>query len=155
MKLQIFEYKCEPFGHEFHAPRLPFNSYGEFILRDEAGVSMAYLNAMEDSTYKEVEAILKGQPGVDRMTPNKRAELLRRVYGPVACDVSTDGRVLKIGQHPKCPECSSSTMRSWQEVQPAEFVELDIPSVTHALWQSLTEGQKVARISQWMFDQHA
>lgn len=155
MRLQIFEYRCEPSGHVFRAPELPSTAYGEFLLRDDDGESLVYLNAITDPTYKEVGVLLEQRPEVIQMAPNKRAELLRRLYGPVACDVSANGRILKIGQHPKCPVCSSSAMRSWQEVQPAEFVELDISSVTHALWQSLTEDQKVARISQWMLDQHA
>jgi hypothetical protein len=149
MRLQIFEFKCEPSGHEFRAPELPLGAYGEFLLRAEEGTALAYLNALADPTYKEVGALLEKKPGMDRATPNRRAEILRHIYGAVACDPDSGGRPFKIGQRPTCPVCSSSTMRSWQEVYPAEYIDLDVPPVTHRLWQSLSEEQKATRIHQW------
>jgi len=38
-------------------------------------------------------------------------------------------------------------MKSWQEVQPVEFVDLDIPAATHLLWSKLTEDQKADRVN--------
>jgi hypothetical protein len=150
MKLQIFEYRCAPFGHEFHAPELPTGTYGEFLLRDEAGAFMAHLDALADPTYKEVDALLAGLPGIIQVKASKRAEILRQIYGLVACDPTPDGKPFQIGLHPRCPTCSSHAMRSWQEVQPAQFADYAVPSVTHSLWLSLTEEQKITRVNRYV-----
>lgn len=113
---------------------------------------MAYLNAIYDPTYRELDSLLQQQPGVKPMTPNKRAELLRAMYGAVACDAAVNGRVFNIGWRPKCPACSSTVMHFWKEVEPEEFVDLDVTAVSHVLWQSLSEEQKIARLSDWMTD---
>ena len=147
MRLQIFEYQCEPSGHVFRAPELPADSYGEFLLRNETGTAMAYVNAIADPTYKEVDLLLQRHPSLDGAPPNRRADILRRIYGTVACDPDAEGRPFCIGQHPQCPVCSSPKMKSWQEVQPVEFVDLDVPAATHLLWSTLTEDQKAGRVN--------
>jgi hypothetical protein len=38
-------------------------------------------------------------------------------------------------------------MKSWQEVRPVEFVDLDIPTTTHLMWIGLNEDQKVDRVN--------
>ncbi|WEN14803.1 hypothetical protein PY254_16460 [Rhodanobacter sp. AS-Z3] len=150
MKLQIFVYQCEPYGHAFQAPELPLHGYGEFLLRTGSAATMSYLDALADPTYKEVDALLARRSGMREMKATKRAEILRNIYGQVACDPDGDGTPFRIGQHPRCPVCSSSVMRAWQEAVPTQFVELDIPAVTHALWTSLSDDQKVSRINQFL-----
>jgi hypothetical protein len=145
MKLQKFTYQCE-LGHEFYALEVPAGAYGEFLLRDQAGVHMAYLNALDDPTYKEVDNILAKQPTLTQVVPVKRANILRRIYGAAACDPPPDGGDFQIGRHPQCPVCHSAVMRSWKESEPIEFIDADIPSVTHAVWQSLSAEQRIARV---------
>ena len=150
MKLQMFTYTCEPLGHVFHAPELPFTSYGEFLLRDETGTTTAYLNGLFDPTYLEVGALLKGLPQTERLTASQRADVLQRLYGEVACNPDANGNPFIIGQHPKCPVCSSATMRSWDEAVPMEVVEVAVPPVSHLKWQSLTEKQKIESVELWL-----
>jgi hypothetical protein len=147
MRLQIFEYQCEPSGHSFRAPALPVNAYGEFLLRDEDGMSTVYLNAIGDPTYKEVSLLLRRSPHLTDISPNRRADILKRIYGSVACDPDSKGKPFRIGQCPRCPVCSSTNMKSWQEVRPVEFVDLDIPTTTHLMWIGLNEDQKVDRVN--------
>ena len=147
MRLQIFEYQCEPSGHVFRAPELPADAYGEFLLRSETGAEMVCVNAIADPTYKEVDMLLQRYPSLTSVSAIKRADILRRIYGAVACDPDSEGRPFHIGQHPQCPVCSSPNMKSWQEVQPVEFVDLDIPAATHLLWAALTEDQKADRVN--------
>jgi hypothetical protein len=146
MRLQIFEYHCEPAGHVFRAPELPADAYGEFLLRSETGAEMAYVNALADPTYKEVDVLLQRHPGLIDVPATGRADTLRRIYGAVACDPDSEGRTFRIGQHPHCPVCSSSHMKSWQEVLPVEFVDLDILAATHLFWETLADGQKTNRV---------
>ena len=150
MKLQAFLYVCEPSGHEFQAPELPFNSYGEFLLRDETGTSLSYLNAFSDPTLAEVSGLLEATPEMGYLTAGQRGRVLQRSYGEVACDPDVEGRHFRIGQHPRCPACSSTTMRSWDEVVPVDFIEVDVPLVTHVRWRSLSEGQKADAVMRWL-----
>ncbi|NPD68816.1 hypothetical protein HN018_12570 [Lichenicola cladoniae] len=150
MKLQLFQYVCEPLGHKFNAPALPFNTYGKFLLRDEGGTSISYLDALADSTYPEVSTLLRGLVETAHLTANKRADLLQRLYGEVACDPDDEGRAFIVGRHPKCPICASHTMRFWNEVVPDKFVDAEVPHVTHRHWQFLTEGQKLAKTKTWL-----
>jgi hypothetical protein len=147
MRLQIFEYQCQPSGHVFRAPELPADAYGEFLLRNETGTAMVYVNAIADPTYKEVDVLLQRHSSLAGVPGNGRADILRRIYGAVACDPDSEGQPFLIGQHPQCPVCASTHMKAWQEVQPVEFVDLDIPAATHSIWSALTEDQKADRVS--------
>jgi hypothetical protein len=91
--------------------------------------------------------LLQRHPSLAGVSAIARAGALRRIYGTVACDPDSEGRPFRIGQYPQCPMCSSTDMKSWQEVQPVEFVDLDIPAATHLLWETLTEGQKLDRVN--------
>ena len=150
MKLQVFVYVCEPSGHEFQAPELPFNSYGEFLLRDETGTSLSYLNAFSDPTLAEVSGLLEATPEIGHLTARQRGRVLQRLHGEVACDPDVEGRHFHIGQHPRCQACSSTTMRSWDEVAPVDFVEVDAPLVTHVRWRLLAEGRKADAVKSWL-----
>ena len=150
MRLQVLVYQCEPLGHRFCTPDLPFNSYGEFLLRDEAGRSLAYVNAFLDPTFVEVANLLMRIPETSCLPGSRRTDVLHRLYGAVACDPDVDGHPLRIGQHPCCPICSSTVMRCWDEVVPVEFVELDVASVTHVGWQVLPEAEKVEAVRRWL-----
>lgn len=79
MKLQIFEYQCEPLGHAFRAPELPVYAYGEFLLRSETGAEMVCVNAISDPTYKEVDVLLQRHPSLTGVPAIKRADILRRI----------------------------------------------------------------------------
>jgi hypothetical protein len=146
MKLQKFTYRCE-LGHEFYAPESPESAYGEFLLRDPSGTRLAYLNALEDPTYQEVDAILARLPTLTTMPAVKRANILRRIYGAAACDPPPDGGDFQIGRLPRCPVCHSA-VRSWIESEPIEFLDVAVPPVTHAVWESLSTEQKVARVEE-------
>ena len=146
----MLNYQCEPLGHRFRMPDLQFNNYGKFLLRNEAGKSLAYLNAFRDPTFVEVADLLKQMPGTRHLSSGQRTDVLHRVYGAVACDPDVDGRSLRIGQRPHCPICSSTVMRCWDEVVPVEFIELNVPSVTHDGWRGLTEAGRVEAVQRWL-----
>jgi len=148
MKLQLFDYKCEPAGHDFQVPELPAAAYGEFLLRDPTGMSTRYLNALADSSFDEVGKILQSLPEGAGLTARKRAEKLHQVFGAVACDSDAEGRPFRIGQHAACPVCGSTVMRSWQESNPDHFVDVDVRSVTHSKWSTLNNDQKEAAVRQ-------
>lgn len=150
MRLQALSYQCEPSGHQFYTPDLPLDSYGEFLLRDESGRSLAYVNAFLDPTFVEVANLLMQIPETRHLSSGRRTDLLHRLYGAVACDPDADGQPLRVGQHPCCPICSSTVMRCWDEVVPVELVEVDVACVTHVGWQALSEAERVEVVCRWL-----
>jgi hypothetical protein len=145
MKLELIEYTCASCEFTFEAPGLSESAYGELLLRSARG-RMAYLNAIRDPTYKEVDGLLAQLPGTSALSPIDRANILRRVYGPVACDRDDDGAPFEIGAFPVCPSCRSNAISSWRFKSPPAFVDIEVPPVTHVEWVGLSEADKVDRL---------
>jgi hypothetical protein len=142
MKLELIEYTCASCEFTFEAAGLGENAYGEFLLRSKRG-KLAYLNAIRDPTYKEVDGLLARLPSISRLSPIGRAKILRRVYGVVACDRDDDGSPFEIDAFPICPICRSSAISSWRFKSPPAFVDVEVPPVTHVEWGGLSEVTKV------------
>lgn len=143
MKLTIISFTCARCGENFRAPGLPFDSYGEFLLRSLISAEEAYLDALDDKTFLEVESILRLNHRVASSASVDVADLLQENYGAIACEPDRFGRPFKIGVFPCCPYCNSQEMSSWDEVDPPEFVEKNVEYVRHDHWASLTEGEKM------------
>ena len=147
MKLILTHYVCSKCANEFDAPELPSGSYGDFLLRNAAG-EIAYLNGIEDPTYEEVSRLLARDPSTAKLGTFERAGVLQNIYGKVACDAGPSAAPFHIGANPKCPRCDSQEMASWIEKEPPEFVDIDVPLVTHEHWNLLNEHEKIERIIQ-------
>jgi hypothetical protein len=148
MKLQVYRFECAQCGNLFNAPKTVVGSYGEFILRSSGTGELAYLNALEDSTYDEVDSILKGNRKVASKKLHVVADILRKIYGEVACDTDDIGGIFGIGNNPKCPACGSHSMSRWEEILPPVFVDLNVSPVKHADWLSLSAEEKKIRVDQ-------
>lgn len=143
MKLQLIRYICADCDTSFESPGSSENSYGEFILRSRSG-EIAYLNALVDKTYDEVDEIISAlSPGTP---PFARVQRLQLVYGAAACDRDSRGFPFVIGAKPPCPKCSSQQMASWTFLGPEKQVEIEVPAVAHLLWSSLSNDQKIRRV---------
>ncbi len=145
MKLELIEYTCSKCGIKFKAPGLPESSYGEFLLYSKHG-SSAYLNAIEDPTYKEVDRLLSLEPKIKNLSPADRAKILRHVYGPAACDWDDVGFPFGIDIFPPCPNHHSNSILEWRFGSPPEWVDVRVPPVTHVVWKSLSEPEKIGRL---------
>lgn len=146
MKLSLFDVVCAGCELTFKAPDIAPNAYGEFLLRSDGAGEARYLNALQDRTYVEVEALLRAEARVVALAPVRRAKLLQDVFGPVACDPDASGAPLRIGVNAGCPACGSQQRRSWDASSPLEFVEVDVPVVSHEEWSRLSVAQKSARV---------
>ncbi|WP_157655185.1 hypothetical protein [Burkholderia ubonensis] len=146
MMLEIVKCKCSNCGHDFTAPSLGEGTYGEFLLWSESGV-IAYLNAFEDATFKEVDNLLALHPKTSVLTPVERAKILRRVYGGLACDRDNNDSVFVICSEPPCPSCGSQTTVSWESMRPIEVQDVKLESLTHDRWNALSVSEKMALVS--------
>lgn len=148
MRLRIVKFNCPKCNYQFKATELGFDSYGEFLLRSHGDANEAYLNAIQDSTYQEVNGLLKSHPQLRELKPNALASLLRKSYGLIACDPDQGGNAFQIGLFPKCPSCGSQEMASWEATEPPEFTDKEISPVTHGEWSLLTGDEKTAKVDQ-------
>jgi hypothetical protein len=133
-------YKCAN-GHAYSAPSLGETAYGEFLLWTARG-EMAYLNAFEDTTYKEVDNIIKTHAKVAGMQPLDQARILCKVCGKLACDRGQRGGVFSIDSAPPCPVCGSQRVASWEFPSPPNVIDVHVQPVTHAMWSSLADEEK-------------
>ena len=146
MKLHLFEYTCQPCHTHFKAPEVMPDSYGEFLMRSESGDTV-FLNALEDPVYQEVDDILACLLSGQSVSAVKRASLLRKVFG-VACDTDVQGYRYGINTSPLCPHCGSIHMEGWEATEPPEFVDLDLPQVSHCKWIALNPAEKALCLKQ-------
>ncbi|MBJ7277286.1 MULTISPECIES: hypothetical protein [Marinobacter] len=146
MKLHLYIYHCENCSCHFKAPEVPSFSYGEFLLRSKKQGIERYLNAFEDSTYSELNNLLKLNPRMTNHKPIQQANVFRKVYGPVVCDPDQYGNAFGIGLSPICPKCGSQRMASWEATDPLEPHIEDIPKVTHVAWNSMGEDEKEKKL---------
>lgn len=148
MKLQVYRFRCSHCGANFDAPKTIAGSYGEFILQSSCTGEIAYLNALEDSTYDEVDRILKRNQRVSDKKTYVVADTLRQIYGEIACDPDGMGGAFRIGAHPKCPECGARQMAGWEEVIPPAFVDVKVQLVKHSNWCSLSIEEKEIKVDE-------
>jgi len=145
MKFHLFKYTCKNCGCQFKAPEIGFDAYGEFLLRSSSGETV-YINAMSDSTYQEVDQLMKKLPVNQGVSAVKLAEILRKIFG-IACDIDSKGQLFSINTKPKCPSCGSNEMSYWEATEPPEYVDKEFPNVTHDKWQSMTDNEKLKLLS--------
>jgi hypothetical protein len=147
MKLQLVKYICGKCGENFKAPEILYNAYGEFLLRS-AGGETRYLNALGDKTYAEVAGHLTESAKVIDKTPNALADMVRKMYGAIACDPDGMGNLFEIGKDPGCPVCGCQKMAYWEATDPPEFVDENVLPVTHVGWNMLSHADKKQKIEQ-------
>ncbi|WP_306353629.1 hypothetical protein [Flavobacterium sp. '19STA2R22 D10 B1'] len=140
MKLGLATYQCADCLHTFDAP-LFREAYGEFLLWSKQG-NVAYLNAIEDVVYKEVEDLLWTHPKTLGMSSLNCSNLLQKIYGSLTCDRDQVGNSFEIGTHPPCPLCKSQNMDAWDFKTPSEVIEVEVKPITYTNWVTLTEQEK-------------
>ncbi len=150
MRLELIEYTCATCGIKFDAPGLPESAYGEFLLRSKRG-TLRYLNALSDATYTEVDCLLAREHVLaSAQNQLERSKVLRKVYGPIACDWDDGIFPFQIGMPPSCPRCHQSGISSWSFKSPPTAVDVMVADVTHADWMKLSEAEKIARLTAYL-----
>lgn len=110
------------------------------MLRSASG-ELAYLDAISDPVYQEVDDLLKMLQG-ENSGPVKRAELQREIFG-VTCDPDSSGQTFSINAKPVCPSCGASEMSYWEATDPPEHIEKEVRGVSHRRWNQLSREGKV------------
>lgn len=134
----MYKYKCASCGTVFHASGAPEMSYGEFVLRSDAGEE-AFLEAVTNNAFNDVANIVRAHPSLKGASQARSGDVAQRIFG-LTCDSSPSGRPFHIEMNPTCPDCSSRQMTSWREVMPQQTT--DIPMVTHHRWDQMNQKEK-------------
>jgi hypothetical protein len=140
MHLQLFRYGCPECGDSFELPEVPDGSYGVFLMRSEGGHTIS-LNAVETPEYLEVGDLLKAHPKLTVLDDFRIADLLQKLFG-IACDLAPDGTQYQINRDPICPVCGSKAGKSWESVEPPQYVRDELSRATHRLWNGLSAQGK-------------
>ena len=146
MILHLLNYHCANCHCVFKVPELAGQAYGEFLLRSIDGADEAYLNALNDLTYDEVHQLLKSNVKVAHKSANALADILRKIYGAVACDPDGAGGAYQLAGSPKCPSCGSQEIASWEATEPPEYIEKEVSPVTHNNWNQLSNEEKTHKV---------
>lgn len=141
MRFHLFKYTCKQCDAIYKAPEMSFDSYGEFLMRSPSG-EVVYLNAMSDSTYVEVDELLKSIPSLQGISPAQFAKIQKKVFG-VACDTDSKGNRYGIDTKPICPFCGNQVPFYWEATEPPEFIDMVFPEVTHNDWLQLGKAEKL------------
>ena len=141
MSLTVFRFVCER-GHEFEAPDAS-GTYGEFVMRGEKSTEPGLFQAVENSAYAEVEALLYELGAFRGLAETQQLDLLQDLFG-VACDPAPDGTRFRIGRKAPCPVCGTREMSSWEPVGPycGSFHR-----VTQSEWSLLSKQEKMALLA--------
>jgi hypothetical protein len=129
-------------------------SYGQRLIKFCKGTKYAYVNLIEDSTYDELEKLLcnimKDQNYM--YTMEEMSVLLNDFFG-LTCD-SIEGELVDTRNSllsDSCEFCGSDKFES-NLIEPVQFIEMDLPIVTHNNWNILYPSKKKETIEKWIKD---
>jgi hypothetical protein len=145
MRLQLLQVSCAHCGQDSTVSVMPDGVHGQFVLRSDASLDEAFLDALQDPTYDEVDAMLSRSRRLLGKDDWFRAHALQRTYGEIACDPDSTGHSFRIGKLPNCPQCGRAVLK-WQRVEPPQFIDRDIPHATHRRWEKLSALEKEFRV---------
>jgi hypothetical protein len=143
MTLQLFAFECAHCSEEFLAPQYAGFEYGRFLMRGSNTDELRLLDALSDAVYTEVAELLAEHPSARTLSEVQQADILQNVYG-IACDTDRRGGEFRIGIPPQCPKCDSRRMQRYRSTE--QFVEVDVPPISHSEWNMLSDFEKMTRL---------
>jgi hypothetical protein len=140
--LEVFRCECRNCGKQSEIYRFSDFEYGRRLLRTEDGIDFGLEICYKDKVFEEVEKMVDSfYEGVD--IPNfrelKLAEYFDKVFG-LTCD-PINGKKIDASKLPTCKYCGSSNKETF-EYQPPRFIDLEVPLITHDLWEQKSESEK-------------
>jgi hypothetical protein len=141
MKLQLATNVCGQCGLQFPSGEI-VGGYGRFLLRSEGTGRPAVVDTFGDPAFEEISQLTEGLSAAADLAERRRGELVRFLFGATA-DPDPDGFSYGINVPARCPVCGSGRIADWRVNEPASFVEVDLPSVSHRRWDSLSSEAKL------------
>jgi hypothetical protein len=136
----IYKYTCS-YCHKSYESPVYIGGYGQFLLRNYGSKHLAWLDAVDDSTFKEVGTLIRMNSEVAKLGRNKQSDIFQKIVG-YAYDTDNNGNYFGIDAEPECPYCKKHSALSYQEAEPPVYKTFNVPMVTSIVWDSLTTEKK-------------
>lgn len=152
LKLTKARVKCSKCGFERILYFTPDNWYGEKVVSTKDGELCAYVNLMEESIIQELDEIcidILKKEKID-VSKNKRGRIVSQMYS-VTCD-DIDGHKVDNTPSWKCCNCSDGEVQE-DKVFGEKMVDIQMPYVTHKVWNSLDYSQKESKVRSELINQ--
>jgi hypothetical protein len=150
MRLPLSLYRCSANGHRFKAPDL-LGGYGTRVLRSRTVGSIACVDAIQDPVFQELDRLFSDVPEFVRLAGDQRIKALWAVFGRT-CDPDPSGSAYVVDGEPCCPDCGDCGVQFVESVEPPEYIEVDVPSVTHRNWDSLEPTAREAAVQAYLVE---
>jgi hypothetical protein len=150
MKLILYNYICQNCNNVIKAPALVVFGYGPLLLRSTGDNNQIAMITVLDPVGDEVEDLLNINPDYAARTQDERSSLFQSVIGEIACDPDKAGCFYQV-KEPKCTNCHIQEITQYRETIPSEFIESEVPEVTHALWNTLSEQEKIRKVKNVLY----
>ena len=124
-------------GHTYRSFLLAGNGYGSMLYWSDSGTT-AYVNAISDSAFNELIALVKVLRLEDGMQ-TQRGKFVQHLFGMTA-DPDAHGGHFAPEFKSRCSVCGSDAFEGWVGVD--EYFDLDVPAIKHDQWNLLSESEK-------------
>ncbi|GIH07105.1 hypothetical protein Rhe02_51720 [Rhizocola hellebori] len=146
MRFQLATYRCDPNGHLFRAPTI-LGGHGVFLARSSGEGDLAYVDAVSDDAFGDLRSILRGIPTFMQLHELERGKVVQDLFS-ITCDYDSQGAPYVLNRDPCCIHCSDCNVRFIEATDPPEFVDIDVPEVSHGRWDSMSVTDRRTAIEQ-------
>jgi hypothetical protein len=141
------EFTCGECRTILRAPVPVVADYGTLTYRSEGRGTLAIVNALEDPTFDEISHLTEQLQEVAAATARERGAAIQWVFGATA-DYDIDGSRFGVDFPPRCPNCESNNVVDFTVIEPPEFVDVELPLLSHDHWSGLDEPDKMTDVRQ-------
>lgn len=117
-------------------------AYGEKLFLTNDGTDYVFVNLFEDEVFDEfndiVNMVFKERNIV--FSKGKFAEVVNNIFG-ISCDSIAGKQIDTSLKDEQCSQCGSKEFQS-NLIEPEQFIDIEVPIVTHNLWNNMNKKEK-------------
>lgn len=141
--------QCSKCGKENEFFFISDFAYGKSLVVYGEGRKYAYINFLEDSAYKEFitlvnEIMIANGKKITKNIP------MQKLFS-IACDPISSFPI-KFGEQERCNFCNSCQFESFI-IKSIEFIDVELPVITHENWEGLDCGQKRKKVEEKLINE--
>ena len=144
VRVERWSYVCGGCGSSYDLPGADLSfSYGTFLGRSVAG-EVATFDSFGESVWAEVEDLIRVDSRTRFLDLGEVGQLTQGALSFV-CDPAPSGNPYVIDETPGCPTCGSTKIDSFIQ-HPDEPLAIDVPAMTHRVWDRLSSQDKSSAV---------
>lgn len=140
--LEVFRCECKNCRRQSDIYRFSDFEYGRRLLRTEDGIDFGLVISYEDKVFEEIEKMVDSfckNMDIPKFRELKLAGYFDKVFG-LTCD-PINGKKIDASKTLVCKYCRSDNIETFN-YQPPKDIELEVPMITHDLWEQKSESEK-------------